>query len=106
MKEMDPHTTDLGTKLVEGVQLTLPRTPVEVASPVGDQLFQVFEVRTLPPGLARYLIGPARIAKAHPEVGQDLFGDRDREGIDLQEGRRTAHPRRKLPTTSRLKGPV
>src|SRR5215469_14867747 len=80
MHEVDVDTVKLGAKVMESVQRTLLRSPVERVGPISEQRSQVVQVGALLPPNARNLIGPARLVDACPQIGKYLFLNVDREG--------------------------
>src|SRR5207249_11854544 len=80
---------DAGAELRQRVEPRLRHAPVEALAPVGDQLAQVGEVRTVGPARAGDLVGEARAREALAQVGQDGVGNGDTEGLEVHARRCT-----------------
>jgi hypothetical protein len=83
MDEVNAHAVDRGRELGKRIQIPLPHLPVEVRTPVLDELAQIAEFSAGRPSRAdRQRRGPARASQPRPEIAQDLFGDGDRVRLD------------------------
>ncbi len=51
--EVDPDAVQRDPRVIQGIQLTLASTPIELVSPVGQQAAQVTEIGALAPGRIR-----------------------------------------------------
>src|SRR5215468_10751698 len=82
MDEVDVDAIDGGAKLLEGVQPALLRTPVELVSPIGQQLSEILQVGSLVPRRAWALVRPACEPQTPVQVVQGVLSKIDREGLD------------------------
>src|SRR2546423_11823 len=84
--EVDLDPVELGSELLEAVQLPFLRAPVEPVGPVVEHGSQEARFGALVPADFRNLIGPARIANPPAKVGEDAIVDVDRERLDAHGG--------------------
>ncbi len=73
MDKMDMNAIKLGTEVIEPVQLTLLRPPVELVGPVRQHVSQILKVGALLPNSTWCLIRPACVANAASQIRQYLF---------------------------------
>src|SRR5690242_21635905 len=82
MDKVDVDAIECSTKLLEGVQPALLRTPVELVSPIGQQLSEILQVGPLFPRRAWALVRPACEPQALVQVVKGFLSKTDREGLD------------------------
>ena len=64
MNEMDVEAVDLRLELLEPVEPTFLRTPIERVPPIGDEVFQIGEIGSVIPASAFDFIGEACASEA------------------------------------------
>ena len=81
VNEMHSQSVHLGPEMGELVDGGFLGAPIEIASPVFHQLFDVSQVRTVVPLRADNFIRPAGAAQPLLEVAQHVPGDMNGEGL-------------------------
>src|SRR3954454_22993396 len=82
MQEVDAEPVDLGGELLEAIELGLARTPVVAISPIGADLLDPCQRRTLAPVGDELRLRPARAGEARFEVGENVVADGDAKRLD------------------------
>src|SRR5215831_16278780 len=82
MDEMDENAIECSTKLLEGVELALLHPPVELVSPISQQLSEILQVGPLFPRRPWALIRPAGEPQALVQVVKGFLSKTDRERLD------------------------
>jgi hypothetical protein len=82
MDEVNVETVDVRLELIELVEPTLLRAPVERVAPVGDELLEIRQVRSVVPTRSDDGIREAGLRQSRAQVAQDLVGDMNLERKD------------------------
>ena len=76
------EAVNIGTVMMEGIQLFFLLFPVEAMSPVGAQVLQIVFIGAIRPSTAGDFIGPARSSQTLTQVIQDKRRDGDGKRLD------------------------
>ena len=87
---VDALAVDLGQEVVQPVETALLRPPVEAVAPVGHQLAEVGEIRSLLPAGLRRRGGPSRPGEPMAQVIEVVVRDFNAERLDVRRFRHHA----------------